>query len=51
MLSDGVPVGTWRARKQGRKLSFETEWFGEPVEIGAEAERLAELRGAVYEAA
>jgi hypothetical protein len=51
VLSDGAAAGTWRARKQGRKLSFEAEWFGEPVDIGAEAERLAELRGAVYEAA
>ena len=51
VLSGGVAVGTWRARKQGRKLSFETEWFGEPVEIRAEAERLAELRGAVYDVA
>jgi hypothetical protein len=50
VLSDGEPVGTWRARKQGRALRFETEWFGEPVDIRAEAERLAELRGAVYEA-
>lgn len=50
VLSDGVPAGTWRARKQGRKLAIETEWFGEPVDIGPEAERLAALRGAVYEA-
>lgn len=50
VLSDGVPAGTWRARKQGRSLTVETEWFGEPVEITAEAERLAVLRGAVYEA-
>jgi hypothetical protein len=49
VLHDGGPAGTWRARKQGRKLAFETEWFGEAVEIRAEAERLAELRG--YEAA
>jgi hypothetical protein len=49
VLHDGVPAGTWRARKQGRRLAFETEWFGEAVDIRAEAERLAELRG--YEAA
>jgi Winged helix DNA-binding domain len=49
VLHDGVPAGTWRARKQGRKLAFETEWFGEAVDVRAEAERLAELRG--YEAA
>jgi hypothetical protein len=45
VLSDGRPVGTWRARKQGSRLSFETEWFGEPAEIGDEAGRLATLRG------
>jgi hypothetical protein len=51
VLHDGVPAGTWRARKQGRKLGIETEWFGEPVDIREEAERLATLRDAVYEAA
>ena len=50
VLSDGAPAGTWRARKQGKRLTIETEWFGEPVDIGGEAERLAVLRGAVYEA-
>lgn len=51
VLHDGVPAGTWRARKQGRKLSFEAEWFGDEVDIREEAERLAVLRGAVYDAA
>ena len=51
VLSDGVPAGTWRSRTQGRRLRFETEWFGEPVDVREEAERLAELRGAVYDAA
>ena len=41
VLSDGVPAGTWRLRKQG----LETEWFGDPVDVRAEAERLAALRG------
>ena len=50
VLSDGVAAGTWRARKQGRRLSVETEWFGKPVEIREEAERLAALRGLDYEA-
>ena len=51
VLADGRPIGTWRARKQGRKLRFETEWFGEPVDVREEAARLASLRGAqVYEA-
>ena len=50
VLSDGIPAGTWRARKQGRKLTLETEWFGRPVDVREEAERLAELRGAVYDA-
>ena len=28
-----APAGLWRARKQGRRLTIETEWFGEPVDI------------------
>jgi hypothetical protein len=51
VLADGVPAGTWRARKQGRKLTLETVWFGEPVDVRSEAERLAALRGVVYDAA
>jgi hypothetical protein len=50
VLHDGRLAGLWRARKQSRRLSFETEWLGEPVDIRAEAERLAALRGAVYDA-
>ena len=50
VLSDGVPAGTWRARKQARRLTLETEWFSGPVDVREEAERLAALRGAVYEA-
>jgi Winged helix DNA-binding domain len=45
VLNDGRPAGFWRARKQGRKLRFEAEWFGKAVDIGAEAERLAAARG------
>ncbi len=51
VLHDGRVAGLWRARKQGRKLSIETDWLGEPVDIEEEGERLAALRGAVYEAA
>ena len=50
VLHDGRLAGLWRARKQGRKLTIETEWLGKPVDIAEEAERLAALRGAVYEA-
>jgi hypothetical protein len=46
VLGDGRPAGIWRARKQGRRLRIETEWFGEPVDVREEAERLAALRGA-----
>jgi hypothetical protein len=48
VLADGVPAGTWRARKQGRKLRIDAEWFAEPVDVREEAERLAGLRGLVY---
>jgi Winged helix DNA-binding domain len=51
VLADGRPAGTWRARKQGRRLTIETEWFGPPVDIRDEAERIAALRGAeLYDA-
>ena len=46
VLHDGRPAGLWRARKQGARLALETEWFGAPVELRDEAERLAALRGA-----
>lgn len=46
VLVDGRPAGTWRARKQGRGLTFSTEWFGPEADIGEEAGRLAALRGA-----
>ncbi len=51
VLHDGRPAGLWRARKQGRRLTVETEWLGDPVDVGPEMERLAALRGAVYEVA
>jgi hypothetical protein len=50
VLHDGRLAGLWRARKQGRKLTVETEWLGPPVDVAEEMERLAALRGAVYEA-
>ncbi|MBC8090894.1 MAG: winged helix DNA-binding domain-containing protein, partial [Pseudonocardia sp.] len=39
-------VGLWRTRQKGRTLRVETEWFGAPVDVGAEAARLAVVRGA-----
>ncbi len=51
VLHDGRPAGLWKARKQGRKLTLETEWFGPPVDVREEGRRLAALRGAeLYEA-
>jgi Winged helix DNA-binding domain len=51
VLHDGRPAGLWRARKRGRRLAIETEWFGAPVDIHEEAEALASLRGAeLYDA-
>ena len=46
VLHEGRPAGLWRARKQGVRLALETDWFGEPVDVREEAERLAALRGA-----
>jgi hypothetical protein len=51
VLSEGVVKGLWRSRKQGRRLTAEIEWLGSPVDVTEEMERLAALRGAVYEAA
>jgi hypothetical protein len=51
VLHDGRLAGLWRARKQGAKLTVETEWLGDAVDIRDEAERLAALRGAVYDVA
>ena len=51
VLADGRPAGLWRARKQGRRLTVETEWFGDAVDVREEAERIASLRGAeLYDA-
>ncbi len=50
VLHDGRLAGLWRARKQGKKLTLEAEWLGDPVDVTEEMERLAALRGAVYEA-
>jgi Winged helix DNA-binding domain len=51
VLKDGLPAGTWRARKQGRKLRIETDWFGAEADVREEAGRIAALRGAeLYEA-
>jgi hypothetical protein len=51
VLHDGRPAGLWRARKQGRRLTLDTEWFGAPVDVREEAGRLAALRGAeLYDA-
>ena len=51
VLADGRPAGTWRARKQGRRLRIETDWFGAEVDIREEAERIAALRGSeLYDA-
>ncbi len=39
-------VGLWRTRQKGRTLRVQIDWFGAPVDVGAEAERLATVRGA-----
>lgn len=39
-------VGLWRTKQKGRTLHVEVDWFGAPVDVGAEAERLAIVRGA-----
>jgi hypothetical protein len=51
VLHDGRLAGLWRARKAGRRLTVETEWLGEEVDVRPEAERIAALRGAeLYDA-
>ena len=51
VLHDGRVAGLWRGRKRGGKLGIEAEWLGAPVDLQEEGERLAALRGAVYEVA
>lgn len=49
ILVDGRIAGTWRARKQGRRLSLTCSYFGaapDPGELQVEAERLASVRAA-----
>ncbi len=47
VLSDGIPAGLWRARKQGRRLAVELEAFGavDRAALRDELERLAPHRG------
>jgi hypothetical protein len=45
VLSDGEPVATWRARKQGKRLEVTVEAFGDVPPLEAELERLAPHRG------
>lgn len=45
VLQDGVPAGLWRARKRGELLDVTVQWLGAPVDISAEAQAVARLRG------
>lgn len=45
VLHDGLLVGLWRGRKGGETLRVELEWLGAPVDVAAEADAVARLRG------
>ncbi|MDQ3608022.1 MAG: winged helix DNA-binding domain-containing protein, partial [Actinomycetota bacterium] len=45
VLRDGGPAGLWRARKRGDLLDVTVQWLGAPVDITAQAEAIARLRG------
>lgn len=45
VLHDGVFAGLWRGWKKGDVLEVEVEWLGSPVDVAAEAEAVARLRG------
>lgn len=46
VLADGRPAGLWRGRKRGSKLAVEVEWLGPEVDVSAEADAVAHVRGA-----
>ncbi len=45
VLHDGALAGLWRARKRGDLLDVTVQWLGAPVDISAEAQAIARLRG------
>lgn len=47
VLQDGALAGLWRARKRGDLLDVTVQWLGAPVDITAQAQAVARLRGCV----
>jgi hypothetical protein len=45
VLRDGRLAGLWRGRKHGDVLEVELDWLGRAVDVAAEAEAVARLRG------
>ena len=45
VLHEGELRGLWKGRKKGDRLELEVEWLGEKIDIAAEAEAIAPLRG------
>lgn len=45
VLHDGALAGLWRARKRGDLLDVTVDWLGAPLDISAEAQAVARLRG------
>ncbi len=45
VLYEGELRGLWKGRKKGDRLDLEVEWLGEKVDVAAEAEAIAPLRG------
>lgn len=45
VLNDGALAGLWTGRKRKEVLEVELQWLGEPVDVEAEAQIVARLRG------
>jgi hypothetical protein len=45
VLHDGLFAGLWRGRKKGDVLDVGIEWLAPPVDVAAEADAVARLRG------
>lgn len=48
VLHDGELVGSWKARKKGKRLEVEVTWFADAVDLEDELRPVAQLRGAEF---